>query len=114
MTDQQQRAAPGWYPDEAGDDLLRWWDGWARTNNLARNPNAPPPKVSAPTRAWRQLSRWQKIRFALGGTFGSIGALCFLFAFVSVYGDTFATHVGVQQSLSGQPTVVVALCPANE
>ena len=40
---------PGWYPDAANPQLLRWWDGYAWTQHAQPNPAAaPPPPVQRP------------------------------------------------------------------
>lgn len=31
--------SPAWYPDPAGSELLRWWDGNAWTDDLRRHPD---------------------------------------------------------------------------
>lgn len=35
---------PGWYPDQANPQLLRWWDGYAWTPHTQPNPAAAPPQ----------------------------------------------------------------------
>ncbi len=42
VTESETELAPfGWYPDPAGSDLLRWWNGSAWTNDL----EPPRPEV---------------------------------------------------------------------
>jgi hypothetical protein len=36
MTSEPELPPFGWYPDPAGTNMLRWWNGSAWTNNLER------------------------------------------------------------------------------
>lgn len=38
----------GWYPDPAGGDNLRWWDGNAWTHQVKKAPEPPPPPAPPP------------------------------------------------------------------
>ncbi len=40
---------PGWYPDPAGADALRWWDGAQWTEHLQQQAAAPAPAQTAQT-----------------------------------------------------------------
>lgn len=47
MPDQPNSPIPGWYPDPAGSDQLRWWDGNKWTKNLQAAPLPPEPETDA-------------------------------------------------------------------
>jgi Protein of unknown function (DUF2510) len=47
---EQELPRPGWYPDPAGGERRRWWDGARWTENLEPDPSElPPPVIEAPT-----------------------------------------------------------------
>jgi len=44
--DQAAAAQQGWYPDTAGEPLLRWWDGRQWTHHTHALPRAPERSTS--------------------------------------------------------------------
>jgi hypothetical protein len=50
---------PGWYPDPAGTDRLRWWDGskWTDTYQYQTKPSEV-VNVNA-WKAWQNIKAWQ-------------------------------------------------------
>lgn len=62
-----------WYPDPAGTDALRWWDGRAWTDHLA-SPN-PPGRVAIPQTRGGTPAEAEAVRVRANGLGRAAGAL---------------------------------------
>ena len=55
-----------------------------------------------------------KVRATAGGVLVAIAALIVAVSFLAVYGDTFASHVGMTRDSAGRLAVRIALCPGEQ
>lgn len=61
---------PGWYPDQADQRYVRWWDGrqWTQHVQPARRPAQQHPQQYAPQYPAAQHNNASAIELAMGGT----------------------------------------------
>lgn len=97
---------PGWYPDPAGGQGVRWWDGyrWTAHQYLPR-PTWPPPAPAAP--AWPPTS--DAGREPAGGSLAGLaawGVALWVAVNIVVYGYTLARAGAIHRAFAAYFTAV--------